>query len=526
MIGIQAIVTLSVVLATSDPGYSKYFRLYNNREKGYSGYGSVSLREQSYQNPYYRSLPSRRGKSFPHTHSQHRAYQNHPYYNEHLKYSRGGVKPHHYRGLHAKYNSYQKPVDVHRPYPKPHPAPHPIPHPQPHPVPHPQPHPMPHPHPQPTPHPITIPKPTPPPRPEPIPHPHPIPHPNPSPLPTPIPHPNPVPLPVPVPTPIPQPVPLPTPQIPDVIIPGEGIDEDISIPSIPDFVKPPAIVDIPDIELPPEGIRPIRPIETIGRPPVAPSIKPPMFVELQRAVPGFVDIQRVNRVKIRPLGEPQSFVPGKNINQFSNIQIQPLNPTVDRTPNVAETNFPILNSPVESLFPLDDVNFEKINSGSDTPIETLFPVDEVVRTVARRPTAQPVFQPKQPSIPQLPVQNIQRTPLPNAVNARPIPAQNVVNTALLAKAVPAVPPVVESNPQPLFKNGNIAPETATATALILKATMADFGNFPPPTPLETSKSNPRPPLQQVPLATPQIDFERIPSVVLPDPVPAVPLTQP
>ena len=513
MIGVQAFVTLTVVLATSDPGYSKYFRLYNNREKGYSGYGSVSLTKQNYQNPYYRSLPSRRGKSYPHTHSTHRAYQNHPYYNEPLKYSRGGVKPHHYRGHHGKYNSYPRPINVPKPYPMPHPVPHPVPHPEPHPVPHP--HPIPHPQPQPAPHPITIPKPVLPPQPEPVPQPQPAPQPIPFPLPTPIPHPHPAPI------PIPQPAPVPAPQIPDEVIPDVVIEEDISIPSIPDFVRPLPVVEIPGIELPPEGIRPIRPIETIGRPPVAPSVKPPMFVELQRAVPGFVDIQRV---KIRPLGEPAVFTPRQQINQFNNVPFQPPPPptAAEQAPTFVETH-PRLNSPVETLFPLDKINFERINSGSNTPIETLFPVDEVVVPVENKPIVQSVFESTQPNFPQIPLRNIPNPPLQNAVNVQRIPFQNVANTPLLAKAVPAVP---ESNPQPLFKNGNVAPETATATALLLKASMADFGIFPPPTPLETVQNNPRPPLQQIPSATPQIDFRRLPSVVLPDPVPAVPLTQP
>ena len=89
-----------------------------------------------------------------------------------------------------------------------------------------------------------------------------------------------------------------------------------------------------------------------------------------------------------------------------------------------------------------------------------------------------------------------------------------------------MPQVPESNPQPKFKNGNVNPETATATALLLQASMADFGNLSPANPIDTPRNIPRPPIQPLPASTSQNGFRRLPSVMLPDPVPAVPLGQP
>jgi len=656
VIGLLATVTISVVLATSDPGYSKYYRLYNSREQGYSNYGSASLTQQNHQDPHYRSvgeayksLPSRRVKGYQRAHSSYAGFQNHPsYYSEHPhpKYSRGGSKPHRY-GHHAKYNSHRHPGNVPNPYPMPHPKPHPISRPEPHPITHPHPHPIPNPHP----YPILHPKPIPHPHPEPVPHP--IPHPNP--LPVPIPFPQPIPGLAPTPFPQPQPLPIPE-EVPDIFIPDVDIEEDISIPFPPVIVQPLPIVDRPDIELSQGVILPSRPIETIGRPPVAPSVRPPNVFNLQRAVPGFVDIQRVN---IRPLGEPAKVIPQQ---QFNAIQFSPPTAIVDPRPNLVQTNRDP-NAPIETLFPVNEVNFGGISSALNTPIETLFPVGEIVPADTTR-TRQPIFEPERLDVQpipfrnavktqrnpvqnerrfqQIPAQNVLNIPLlakavpavvpadtrarqpifePERLNAQPIPfrnvvktqrnpvqnerrfpqipapnvlnipllanavpavvpvdttrtrqpifeperqdvqpirfrnviqtqqipvqnerrfqqipnplqnlfkaefaAQNVLNIPLLAKAVPAVPVAPESNPQPLFKNGNVSTATATATALLLKASQADFATFRAPTPLETS--NRRPPLQPLPSIAPQIDFRRLPSVVLPDPVPAVPLTQP
>ena len=582
MIGVFTTVTLSIVLANSDPGYSKYYRLFNNRQKGYSGYGSVSLPKQNYQDPYYRSvgnaykeLPSRRVKNHPHQNSQYRAYHhNHArYHDQPRKYFSGAhntlreieLLRHQHYGKHGKYNSYAQP----KPYPKPHPVPHPEPHPMPHPIPHPSPHPVPHPEPHPVPHPIPHPEPHPMPRPEPhpIPHPHPQPIinpitiPSPSPTPQPIPQPQPIPFPTPSPLPLPlpkpEPIPVPAPDpfpqpapIP-VEVPEIVPEEDLTLPVPPAIIKPMPIVERPDIELPPESVIPIRPIETIGRPPVAPSLKPPNFVELQRSVPGFVDIQKMN-VDIRPLGEPTNRTPGQQVNTF---QTPIPGSNANQGPIPVE---PIPERPVqiETLFPVGDANFGDVISGQNTPIETLFPVDEIpsldspqrVRPVLRpetpsfqrnpvqnnvrerqRPRLNNIGQQPRPNILRPEIPNFQRNPVQSNVRERQRPRLNNIgqqprpNVPLLAKAVPAVP---ESNPQPLFKNGNVNPETATATALLLQASMADFGNLLPTNPSELSPNVPRTPVQPVPSPRPQVGFRRLPSVMLPDPVPAVPLGQP
>jgi len=538
VIGVFTIVPLSIVLANSDPGYSKYYRLFNNRQKGYSGYGSVSLPKQNYQDAYYRNvgdaykeLPTRRGKTYHPQHSQYRAYpQSHGHYHDHhRKYFDGTHHRHHQFGKHGKYNNYPQlkpypkplPIPHPEPHPMPHPVPHPEPHPIPHPIPHPEPHPVPHPQPQPIPHPQPTPIPIPPiptepprpvPTPQPVPNPQPHPIPSPSPLPIPIskPQPIPVPAPIPKPQPIPVPSPLPIPQPAPELVP----EEDISLPIPPTIIRPIPIAQKPDIELPPEVDIPIVPIETIGRPPVAPSLKPPNFIELQRSVPGFVDIQKMN-VDIRPLGEPTN-VGIQNLQEFKALQ--------NRKPNlepILVEPIPEVSDPIETLFPINDVNFGDVIPGVNTPIETLFPVDEIA-PVDTTQKLQPFnnFPNFQQISEQTAVRQRQR-PVLNNINQQVRP-----NIPLLAKAVPAVPEIPESNPQPKFKNGNVNPETATATALLLQASMADFGLLPPSDPIDTPRNIPRPPIQSVPSSTPQVGFRRLPSVMLPDPVPAVPLGQP
>ena len=576
MIGIQAMMaTVSIALATSDPGYTKYYRLYNKREKGYSGYGSIALKSQNYQDPYYRSLgeaykslPSRRGKSYhprPATPSPYSSYQNHPYYQEsHLNYPIRDDKPNHY-SHHTNYNSYRHPIGAPKPYPT---APHPIAHPDPHPItyPKPLPHPVPHPHPlqpAPPPHPI---KPV-----EPIPHPPtipqvPQPHPNPTVIPAPLPPipttPQPQPAPTtPAPTPSPEPVPLPTPSIP----------VDISIPAVPDVIRPP-LVDIPDIDIPSTGVvRPLRPIETIGRPPVAPIVRPPTFL---KAIPGFVDIQKVN---VRHMGEPVNVTPGQLA--FA-LQFPETSPPIDPSHNIVQTS-PVPSMSIETLFPVDEGIFGE-RMPQNTPIETLFPVPTEATPADTARTRAPILIPSQERVrPIRPVQRVvepqitqirnsarpQQVPIPSvdtskkskpiifpvqervrpirpvqeAVKPQPEPirnsvrpqqvritnAQQIPDIPLLAKAVPAVPEPNEPNPQPLFKDGNVASATATATALLVQAANAEFGNIPPAFPEETPVNNiPRPPSQQSTPAVSKVDFSRFPSVVLPDPVPAVPLTQP
>lgn len=436
VIGMMAIETISIITATSDPGYSKYYRPYAKSKKDYSDYS------QYYRNvgDAYRSLPMRRGKSYLQAHSPYQgSYHNRAYYNGHLKYSNG--VPHF--GYHAKHGSYRKPINRPMPYPMPHPDPHPVPHPDPHPMPHPQPHPIPnptphpitHPHPHPTPHPITHPLPVPHPQPVPVPHPHPTPIPHPVPSPVPIPHPQP--HPAPAPTPIPVPIP-------------EG----------------------PNIEIIPEETRPFPPIETIGRPPVAPSVQPPTLFELQRSVPGFVDIQRVN---IRPLGEP--------------IILE----------QIPEPQFKLLQQPIQNFD--EDPKLVEIERGPSRAFEPLFPLEE--------------------EVPSDNVRNIQTFLNVQVPNRQELPMQTPLTVPLLAKAVPAVP---ESNPQPLFKTVN--PATAQATALLLQASQADFAGIPFSIPVQSTVNSPIIPVQQRDSVAVQPDFRRLPSVILPDPVPAVPLTQP
>ena len=171
-----------------------------------------------------------------------------------------------------------------------------------------------------------------------------------------------------------------------------------------------------------------------------------------------------------------------------------------------------------------------IGKGDVTSIETLFPVNDVT-PLDNIQNPQPVLEPEFPNFQRIPepvtirqpqrpiLNNINRSRRPNIPQRRP-------NVPLLAKAVPAVPAVPESNPQPKFKNGNVNLETATATALLVKASMADFGNLPPSDPIDTPRNIPRPPIQPLPTSPPQVGFRRLPSVMLPDPVPAVPLGQP
>ena len=596
------IVPISIVLANSDPGYSKYYRLFNNRQKGYSGYGSVSLPKQNYRDAYYRNvgaaykeLPSRRGKTYQTQHSQYRAYDDtHPNFHDQFRKYFGSdhhmVRNHeafrnHPYSKHGKYNHFAQPNPYPKPHPIPHPephpmphpvpnpVPHPIPHPKPHPKPHPEPHPLPHPHPQPITNPITIPHPTPTPQPLPIPSPTPSPFPippipthKPQPIPVPVPKPQPIPVrpqPIPVPVPKPQPIPVrpqpipvrpqpipvpspapfpqPTPvpeEIPE-LAPEEDItlpippailvpEEEISLPIPPAILRPTPMVEKPEIEIPPEIDLPILPIETIGRPPVAPSLKPPNFVELQRSVPGFVDIQKMN-VDIRPLGEPTNLLPS---NQVNTIPILIPNSSPNQEP-IPIQPVPEVMNPIETIFPIDDANFGDVIPGVDKPVETLFPVDEISPLNNNR-NIQPALESNFPNfqrIPQqVPLRQPQRPAL-NDINQQRIPnnPRRRPNVPLLAKAVPAVPAVPqvpESNPQPKFKNGNVNPETATATALLLQASMADFGNLSPANPIDTPRNIPRPPIQPLPASTPQNGFRRLPSVMLPDPVPAVPLGQP
>jgi hypothetical protein len=592
VIGFLAIVTTSISLAESDPGYSKYRHLYANSQKEYSGHRRAIL-TKPYRNPYYRSLgesyrslPSRRGKSYLHLPTRYGGYSNQPYYNEHFKYLRGSKKPHF--SHRAKHSRYPHHTDVPKPHPITHPKPHPVPHPHPHPLPHPttHPYPVPHPHPIPTPHPN--PKPIPHPIPSPIPIPHPQPHPAPAPV---LPH-----LPVLPPRPSPEEVPT----------------EHITIPQI---VNPGPPFEIPDIDFFPDETIPIRPIETIGRPPVAPSVKPPTFIEFQRSVPGFVDIQRVN---IHPHGHPMiaNFVPEQripivrfptenniadNFPQPHEIQpesAQPLTPIflvqeavspevrrvikpvpeTDFQDFIAVGNFPqpheLQREPVRPLTPVfpvqeaisrdltrvtnpvPETNFRdfpvlgnfpqlhEIEREPARPLRPVFPVQgavsaEVTRVTNAVPEANfqdfPVLdnfprpheierEPTRPSRPVFPVRESVSAEVTNSVpgrNFQDFPTTNDATIPLLSRAVPAVP---ISNPQPRFKT--VSTSTAQAIALLLQTSRPGVARAPISAPVQTSESVQRFPAQQTSLGISQIDFRRLPTVVLPEPVPAVPLTQP
>ena len=129
--------------------------------------------------------------------------------------------------------------------------------------------------------------------------------------------------------------------------------------------------------------------------------------------------------------------------------------------------------------------------------------------------------PLEEEVPSDNVRNIQAFLNVQVPNRQELPMQTPLTVPLLAKAVPAVP---ESNPQPLFKTVN--PATAQATALLLQASQADFAGIPFSIPVQSTVNSPIIPVQQRDSVAVQPDFRRLPSVILPDPVPAVPLTQP
>ena len=268
---------------------------------------------------------------------------------------------------------------------------------------------------------------------------------------------------------------------------------------------------------------------------------------------------------------------GQAIHAFA-LQFPETSPPVDPSHNIVQTS-PVPSMPIETLFPVDEGIFGE-RMPENTPIETLFPVPTEATPPDTARTRVPIPIPSQERVqPIQPVQRVvepqrnqirnsvrpQQVPIPavdtskkskpiifpvqervrpirpaqEAIKPKPEPIRNSVRPQqvritnaqqipeLLAKAVPAVPEPNEPNPQPLFKDGNVASATATATALLVQAANAEFGNIPPAFPEETPVNNiPRPPSQQSTPAVSGVDFSRFPSVVLPDPVPAVPLTQP
>lgn len=254
-----------------------------------------------------------------------------------------------------------------------------------------------------------------------------------------------------------------------------------------------------------------------------------------------MDIQRVT---IHPHGHP--------------IFIQP-----DAVPEVQRN---IFQFPIRNTIPLDDPEIIDIEPEPIQAVVPQFPLENVIATTQRTRIIEPLPEIEQPNLQPVPVENVRNIPFPDRedpsiqhiqevqppnlspislqnavevptlVNAVPavqavperqqpifqsFPVQSAINVPLLAKAVPAVP---DSNPQPRFKT--IAPDTAQATALLLQASLADFGREPISGSGETPGSTKLLPGSGINGGASQFDFRQLPAVILPDPVPAVPLTQP